>query len=197
MSKKRVGSRLRNVKSQYKGKKLSDSKGIAGGKGCLTNKVMNTLQNHYGMAIRQNTHNLYPTRKAVAAVLHHSTKNDDMDKRHQYCPRTADSWCKYQSDKITGKNTYVERIATDKAVSDVKAPIFSHKDLGSKALLSKCLHRETQNVNESLNNLIWTWCPKRIYIGNFVVKTALASAAICYNNGLNPQNLSIPEDFRY
>ena len=41
MPKKRVGSRLRNVKSQYKGKKLSDSKGIGGGKGRLTNKVMN------------------------------------------------------------------------------------------------------------------------------------------------------------
>ena len=58
MPKKRVGSRLRNVKSQYKGKKLSDSKGIGGGKVRLTNNVMNTLQNHYGMAIRQNTHNL-------------------------------------------------------------------------------------------------------------------------------------------
>ena len=100
---KRVDSRLRNVKSQYKGKKLSDSKGIGGGKGRLTNEVMNTLQNHYGIAIRQNTHNLYAMRKAVAAVLHHSTKNDDMDKRHQYCPRTADSWCKYQRDKITEK----------------------------------------------------------------------------------------------
>ena len=147
-------ARLRNVKSQYKGKKLSDSKGIGGGKGRLANKVMNTLQNHYGMAIRQNTHNLYAMRKTVAADLDHSTKNDDMDKRHQYCPRTVDSWCKYQSDKITGKNTYVERITIDKAVSDVIAPIFSHKDLGSEALLSKCLHGETQSVNESLNNLI-------------------------------------------
>ena len=91
MSKKRVGSRLRNVKSQYKGKKLSDSKGIGGGKGRLANKVMNTLQNHYGMAIRQNTHNLYAMRKAVATVLHHPTKNDNMAKIHQYCPRTADS----------------------------------------------------------------------------------------------------------
>ena len=90
------------------------------------------------MSIRQNTHNLCAVRKAVAAVLHHSAKNDDMDKGHQYCPRTTDSWCKYQSDKITGKNTYVERITIDKAVSDVIAPIFSHKDLGREALLSKC-----------------------------------------------------------
>ena len=50
---------IRNVKSQYKGKKLSDNKGVGGGKGRLTNKVMKTLQNHYGMAICQNTHNLY------------------------------------------------------------------------------------------------------------------------------------------
>ena len=114
---------------------------------------MNTLQNHYGMAVRQNTHNLYAMRKAVATVLQHSTKNDDMDKRHHYCLRTADSWSKYQSG-ITGKNTYVERITVDKAVSDVIATIFSHKDLGSEALLSKCLHGETQSVNESLNNLI-------------------------------------------
>ena len=61
------------------------------------------------MAICQNTHNLYAMRMAVAAALNHSTKNNDMDKRHHYCPRTADSWCKYQSDKITGKNTYAER----------------------------------------------------------------------------------------
>ena len=63
-------------------------------------------------------------------------------------------------------------------------PIFSHKDLGSEALLSKCLHGETQNVNELLNNLIWTWCPKRIYVGNSVPKTAVASAVICYNDGV-------------
>ena len=67
---------------------------------------------------------------------------------------------------------------------DVVAPIFSHKVLGREALLSKCLHGETQNVNESMNNLIWTRCPKRIYVGNFVLKIAVASAVICYNDGI-------------
>ena len=107
-----------------------------------------------------------------------------MDKGHQYCPRDADSWCKYQSDKIAGNNTYVEGISIDKAVSDVIAPIFSHKDLASEVLLSKCLHGQTQDISESLNNLIWTRCPKRIYVGNSVLKTAVASAVICYNDGV-------------
>lgn len=56
---KHVGARLRKLKSDFKGKKLSDGKGIGGGKGRLTEKVMNTLQNHYGMAIRQNLNNIY------------------------------------------------------------------------------------------------------------------------------------------
>ena len=67
-------------------------------------------------------------------------------------------------------------------MSYVIAPIFSHKDLGSEAPLSKCLHGETQNVSELLNNLIWTQCPKRIYVGNSILKTAVASAVICYND---------------
>ena len=79
---KRVGLRLRTIKGNYAGKKLSDSKGIGLGKGRLTHKVMNTLQNHYRMAIRQNTNNLYAMTKAVADVSHHSTTNEDPEKRH-------------------------------------------------------------------------------------------------------------------
>jgi hypothetical protein len=180
---KRVGTRLRKLKADYKGKKLTDGRSIGGGKGRLTNKVMNTLQNHVGMAIRQNSGNLYGMKKAVAAVLHHATDEPNLENRHQFCPRSSDSWCRYQSDKITGKKTYKEKISIHKAVSDVIAPIFSHRGLGSDELLTKCLHGETQNVNESLNNLIWTRCPKRVYIGNDVFKTAVASAVIAYNDG--------------
>ena len=39
-------------------------------------------------------------------------------------------------------------------MSDVIAPVFSNKDLGSEELFKKCFHGQTQNVNEALNNLI-------------------------------------------
>ena len=35
-----------------------------------------------------------------------------------------------------------------------------------------------------LNDLIWTWCPKQIYVGNSVLKTVVALDAICYNDGV-------------
>lgn len=50
---KRMGTRLRDLKKQYKGKKFDDGKGI-GGAGRLTDKVVDKMQNHYGSAIRQN-----------------------------------------------------------------------------------------------------------------------------------------------
>ena len=165
------------------GKKLSDGKETGRGKGRLTDKVTNTIQNHYGMAIRQNTNNIYAMKKAVTVVLHHSTTKKDPKKRHQYFPRTKDSRCKFQRDKITGEETYKENVNIDKAVSDLTAPVFSYKYLGSDELLKKCQHGQTQNVNESLNNLIWTRCPKRVYVGNSVFKTSVASAVVTYNDG--------------
>ena len=50
---KRVGARLRKLKSENKGK-LSDGK-LLTGKGRLTEKVINKLQNDFGIAIRQST----------------------------------------------------------------------------------------------------------------------------------------------
>ena len=49
---KRVGSRLRKLRNTHKGV-LSDGKGIPG-QGRLTEKLMNKLQNLYGVALRQN-----------------------------------------------------------------------------------------------------------------------------------------------
>ena len=122
-------------------------------------------------------------RKAVTAVLHNSTNNPDCEKRHQFCPRRPDSWCKYQKDIITGEITYIQRTNIDPAVSKVIAPAFSHNDLGSEKLLAKWLHRETQNVNESINNIIWARCPKRVYVGNLTLKTAVTYAVISFNDG--------------
>ena len=61
--------------------------------------------------------------------------------------------------------------------------VFSFKDLGCDELLKKCMHGETQNINESLNNLIWTKCPKQVYVGNSTSKMSVASAVIKYNDG--------------
>jgi hypothetical protein len=51
-----LGTALRKYKNDNKGKKLSDGKSI-GGKGRLTDKIINRMQNFYGRAIRENKGN--------------------------------------------------------------------------------------------------------------------------------------------
>ena len=67
------------------------------------------------------------------------------------------------------------------AVMDSIKPIFI--DLTSPELLNKCLEGYTQNANESINQLIWKYCPKNQYHGVKTVSTAVGLAVIIYNDG--------------
>ena len=55
------------IATNLNGKKLSNSKGILG-KGRLTDRAINLLQNYFGMAIRQNS-DVSSMKKAIGAVL--------------------------------------------------------------------------------------------------------------------------------
>ena len=123
---KGVGTRLRNLKSSKA--ILSDGKKL-GRAGRLTENVINTLQNYYSKAIRQNIGNLYAMKKSVAAVLFHYSESYDSETRHLFCLYTKDSWSKFQADKVTGKKTYEENICIPAAIRDFIKPIFI--DLGS------------------------------------------------------------------
>ena len=175
-----MGNRLRSLRKSLTGTKLSDGKGIAG-KGRLTDKIINTIQNYYGLAIRQNVGNLYGMKKAVGAILYHLSENSDNEDRHKFCPRTAESWCKFQADKLTGKSTYKDKIALPAAIKQQLMPIF--KSLSSDDLLSKCLHGQTQNANEALNKIIWQRCPKTIFVAKTIIDIATSSAVLYFNDG--------------
>ena len=64
---KRFGGRLRKLKSSDK-TSLSDSKSLSG-KGRLTEKMINKLQNYFGIAARQSTGaTVYQLKKAIGSV---------------------------------------------------------------------------------------------------------------------------------
>ena len=154
---KRTGSRLRNLRTKHK-EILSNGKRISG-RGRLTEKSINKLQNLYGIALRQNVNKtVHEMKVAVGAVLYHSTEFKETENRHLYCPRGTDTWCKYWKDKLNNEKQFVEKPGMPIAVYDIIKPIFL--DLSNETLLKKCLHGKTQNANEALNNLIWTKCPK-------------------------------------
>lgn len=175
-----MGTRCRGLRQSLKGVKLSDGKKISG-RGRLTDKAINTLQNHYGMAIRQNIGNLYAMKKSIIAILHHSSAIEDEDERHKYCPKTNTSWCKWWLDKMNRTDTYKKNSNLPLAIKEKLTPIF--QDLSSDDLLKKCLHGQTQNENECLNSVIWKKCPKDVFVGRNVLELGVSSAVIEFNGG--------------
>ena len=73
---KRLGSRLRSLKKRLGTTRLPDGKGI-GGKGRLTDKLIDKLQFYYGKAIRQNTHDIDCMQNAVMAIWYYTKSTDE------------------------------------------------------------------------------------------------------------------------
>ena len=171
---KRLGTCLRNKVKEYRG----ISTPIAG-RGQLNEKIINSMQNFYGIAIRQNLNDKYEMKKAIGAMLFHCTDITDAESRHRFCPPDEDSWCKYKKDMVTGKSTYKKTINLPKWIYSIIRPVFDA--LADDELLSKCFHGETQNPNEAFNNIVWTRCPKTIYVSRSVMELGVNSAVLHYN----------------
>ena len=145
-----MGSALRRLVVEYKGKFLSDSKKISG-TGRRTKKVIDKLQNYYEMAIRSNVGDLRGMMMAVQATLHHTTSTDDRPVHHM-CPEGENSWCSYNKAKAGNKLDEYKHgfVPIPQAIVQLLKPIYNR--LGSRLLLSLCLLGHTQNANESLHS---------------------------------------------
>ena len=149
---KRVGTRLRKLKQEVKG---------IGGKGKLTNVIIDRLQNYYGIAIRSNVNNLEGMRSDILASLFHvaSSKSNNW---HSYCPTGESSWCKFNLDKVKSTSTYKPGAGLPQDIVHRLKPIY--QNLSSTSLLEKYLHGKIQNQNESYNAMIWDRIPKTKYV---------------------------------
>ena len=89
---KRTGNWLRQKRKDLKGVKLPDGIGVSG-RGRLTDKVINTLQNYVGMAIRQNSNDITEMRNSIIATLYHYTNFQHEESRYLFCSKGKNSWC--------------------------------------------------------------------------------------------------------
>lgn len=67
---KRVGSALRKLKKKKK---------CLGGKGKLTNAMIDRVQNYYGIAVRSNIGNKEKMKKAIHALPFHCASSKDIN----------------------------------------------------------------------------------------------------------------------
>lgn len=177
---KRFGTQMRKLKLRFRGQKLSDGKGL-GGKGRLTDVVIDQMQSYYGNAIRNNSQSVEDMTEAIWAIWHHKCSTDRKP-QHRLCPSGKDSWCRYN--KAVADDTVAQfkhKNSLPQAVMDAIKPVF--ENLTAPELLVRCVGGKTQNANESLNNVIWKFCPKRVYTGRQIVCIAAHLGAITFSEG--------------
>ncbi|MBP1527464.1 MAG: hypothetical protein H9Q66_06055, partial [Spiroplasma ixodetis] len=133
---KRIGTRLRTLKSKLKNTILTDGKPI-GGRGRLTDGQINKIQRYYGMAIRNNSTDISRMKKAIWAIYFHLFSSDEKP-LHGLCPDDDISWCKFRKARRSNKlYNHEEHNHLSKAVMDQLKPVF--KSLTDDNLLKKCL----------------------------------------------------------
>lgn len=144
----------------------------------MTDKMIDEIQCYYGLAIRRHVNDLEKMKKAVWAEFFHYLSNNQTQ-YHMLCDI---SWCKYLKAKEEGVLYDHEKHShLAPAIMDVIKPIF--RDLANPKLLEKCLHGQTQNANESFNNVIWSRIPKRVFVTLTTLRFGVHDAVATYNDG--------------
>ena len=168
-----MGSRICSLKKRLGKTQLSDGTRI-GGRGRLTDKVIDNLQVYYGKAIRNNTQSIEDMSNAVLEIWHH-TRSTDKNPDHNLCPEEETSWCGYQRDLAKNTQEYLHSHPLPKAVSDSILPVLIDH---SKSQLSMVVH----NQNEAFNALIWQRATKETHSSLPTVKLATFLAVGIFNN---------------
>lgn len=177
---KRMGSRLRTLKTKSGKNKLLDGKTI-GGRKRLSEANINLIQLYYGLAIRRNTESLEKMKAAIWGEYFH-LGSTNAKPEHGLCPKGEDTWCKYQ--KAVAKNEpydHTKHTHLAPIVMEQIKPIF--RSLTEPELLKKCLHGGTQNPNESVNNVIWSRVPKRTFVQLTTLEFGVYEAITSFNKG--------------
>ena len=150
------------------------------GKGKLTEKVINSLQNFYEIAIRQNSSNLYEMKKAVCAILFHCRDMKEKEVHYQFCPKGESSWCNYQGDKITGDKKYKAHLNIPKWIH-----VSSNQFLLSYDLIT-CYQNVSMDVGEIqaslyIHNIICVKLPQNVFVEKQTLEIGVFSPVIEFN----------------
>lgn len=144
--KKRMGSRLRSEKKKNKGIGRKSP-------GQLTDRLINDLQNYYGLAIIRNTDSVECRTKEVIWATYYHKCSTHANPQHTYCPTDATSWCAWRRMEAEGKlENFIHDPPLSEKVQQIIKPIY--EDLSKDELLERYLGGNTQNNNESYNCLL-------------------------------------------
>ena len=87
---------MREYTRKNKDRKLNDGK-VAGGRGRVTDKICDKIQNYFGTAIRETFGNKVEMKRSIWKSSKHMIRDADesLEKQHEFCPKSKDMWCTF------------------------------------------------------------------------------------------------------
>ena len=151
----------------------------------LTGNKAVQLQDYYGRAIRKHAGDVGAMTKAIWATLLHSISTDN-NPQHGNCPRGQDSWCIFNKAVALLAPIPKHSISTISTwlhpkIGEIITPLYER--MADENLLIRMSSGGTQNSNESLNNLLWVYAPKQVFVGHKHIVSQLQSAIMRFNAG--------------
>ena len=157
---------------------MSDGKALTG-TGRLTLARIDTIQNFFGRAIRDNRGDAKEMARSTHAILKHYSSSVE-EPKHDDCPAGAFSWCSFQRDIANGTNLHkpIKNPLSD-AVVEVMQPLFDR--LGDETFLIGCEGCYTQNRNVCLHHVIWGMASKELFSSPQEVSLAISLGVLQFN----------------
>jgi len=130
--------------------------------------------------------------QGILGTLFHCNSTDDFP-LHDYCPESTEdkpSCCFYRRAEAAGEEPESHEGMTLKlndAVVEAITPLY--EKLSHESLLERCTRGGTQNSNESPHSVIWTYCPKEVFVSKNRIDIGATRAIASFNMG-NLKSLS-------
>ncbi|KAK7010952.1 gypsy retrotransposon integrase-like protein 1 [Biomphalaria glabrata] len=122
-------------------------------------------------------------RKAAWATFHHCTSSDE-SWNHSCCSERSLSWCFFRRAEALGvPATSHQEISTSLSPLVAEHIKAVYERLIVDELLRRCTKGQTQNANESAHALIWSRCPKHLFIGKQRVEVSVSVGIVEFNMG--------------
>lgn len=173
---KRMGTALLN---KTKEKKLGGR-----GQGRLTKEKALKLQYYYRFAVQNNAGDIQAMKDAVFATLFHCMSTDE-NPHHTRCPVGEGSWCFYQRAVAEGRDVppHSENVRHPLSYEVAQELVPVYRRMTDPNLLTRLARAKTQNANECFHSVIWSRCPKTIFVGKERLHGAVAAAVGAFNKG--------------
>ena len=177
---KRLGTGLRNTVKDWRARGVT----LGGRKeGSLKEATITRLTNYYRHAIVNNIPDVRKIKQAIFATLRHYMSTDTSP-QHGSCPKGVSSWCFYNKQHAEGKPPDSHNKMSCKRSPQVVNKIMPlYQRLASDQLLQRCTKGRTQNPNEALHSIVWTYCPKEIFMSKMKIDMGVLMAMMEFNMG--------------